>query len=112
MERIEAAEILRDTPIDIRSPKDDIYDKYFTAQMMAIEALQEPELPCKIGDTVYGIRRWHDTNVVKAGTVSEMFYTQNGKLMIVIKNVCRGHWGEKIFGTFEKAEAALKGENK
>lgn len=67
------------------------------------------ELPCKIGDTVYGIRRWHGTKIAKAGTVSEMFYTQEGKLMIVVKYVCRGHWGEKIFRTLEEAEAALKG---
>lgn len=66
-------------------------------------------LPCKIGDTVYGIRRWHGTKIAKAGTVSEMFYTQEGKLMIVVKYVCRGHWGEKIFATLEEAEAALKG---
>ena len=67
------------------------------------------ELPCKIGDTVYGIRRWHGTKIAKAGTVSEMFYTQEGKLMIVVKYVCRGHWGKQIFATLEEAEAALKG---
>lgn len=73
------------------------------------EAGRLVELPCKIGDMVYGIRRWYGTNIAKAGPVSEMFYTQNGKLMIVIKNVCRGHWGDKIFATLEEAEAALKG---
>ena len=67
------------------------------------------KLPCKIGDTVYGTRRWHGTKIAKAGTVSEMFYTQEGKLMIVVKYVCRGYWGEKIFATLEEAEAALKG---
>lgn len=66
------------------------------------------ELPCKIGDTVYGIRRFHGDRIVKAGTVSEMFYNQNMKLVIVIKNLCRGGWGENIFGTREEAEEALK----
>lgn len=66
------------------------------------------ELPCKIGDTVYGIRRYHD-RIVKAGTVSEMFYNRDGELIIAIKNVCRGCWGRQIFGTYEEAEAALKG---
>ena len=65
-------------------------------------------LPCKIGDTVYGIRRYQD-RIVKSGTVSEMFYNQNMELIITIKNVCRGCWGENIFGTREEAEAALKG---
>lgn len=65
-------------------------------------------LPCKIGDTVYGIRRYQD-RIVKAGTVSEMFYNRDGELIIAIKNVCRGCWGKQIFGTREEAEAALKG---
>ena len=65
------------------------------------------ELPCKISDTVYGIRRYQD-RIVKAGTVSEMYFNQNMKLVIVIKNLCRGFWGENIFETYEEAEAALK----
>ena len=64
-------------------------------------------LPCKIGDTVYGIRRYQD-RIVKSGTVSEMFYNQNMELIIAIKNVCRGCWGKQIFATLEEAEAALK----
>ena len=68
------------------------------------------KLPCKIGDTVYGIRRYQD-RIVKAGTVSEMFYNRDGELIIAIKNVCRGCWGRQIFETREEAEAALKGEN-
>ena len=67
------------------------------------------ELPCKIGDTVYGIRRFHGDRIVKSGTVSEMYFNQNMKLIIVIKNLCRGSWGGNIFGTREEAEAALKG---
>ena len=69
------------------------------------------ELPCKIGDTVYGIRRYKG-RIVKSGTVSEMFYNQYGELIIAIKNVCRGCWGKQIFATLEEAETALKGENK
>lgn len=65
------------------------------------------ELPCKIGDTVYGIRRYQN-RIVKSGTVSEMFYNQYGELIIAIKNVCRGCWGKQIFATLEEAEAALK----
>ena len=37
----EAIEILRDTPVDLRSPReDDIHILYAKAQMMAIEALK------------------------------------------------------------------------
>ena len=42
MTREEAIKILRDTPIDIRSTReDDIHTLYATAQNMAIEALQQ-----------------------------------------------------------------------
>ena len=83
-----------------------------TQKLAHYEDLEEQgrliELPCKIGDTVYGIRRYQD-RIVKAGTVSEMFYNRDGELIIAIKNVCRGCWGRQIFGTYEEAEAALKG---
>lgn len=43
----EAFEILRDTPIDLRSTReDDIYTLYATAQHMALEAL-EKQIPKK-----------------------------------------------------------------
>jgi len=48
MTRTEAIEILRDTPIDIRSPReDDIHTLYATAQNMAIEALSAEPIRCK-----------------------------------------------------------------
>ena len=48
MTREEAIEILQDTPIDIRSTReDDIHTLYATAQNMAIEALHKTEwIPC------------------------------------------------------------------
>lgn len=66
------------------------------------------ELPCKIGDAVYGIRRYHSERKVQSGVVSEMYFSQKNRLIIVIKHIGRGYWGESIFGSFEEAEAALK----
>ena len=66
------------------------------------------ELPCKIGDTVYGIRRYYSERKVQSGVVSEMYFSQKNRLIIVIKHIGRGYWGESIFGSFEEAEAALK----
>lgn len=66
------------------------------------------ELPCKIGDAVYGIRRYHSDRKVQSGVVSEMYFSQKNRLIIVIKHIGRGYWGESIFGSFEEAEAALK----
>ena len=70
------------------------------------------ELPCKIGDTVYGIRRYHGVRKVQYGIVSEMYFTRENRLQIAIKHVCRGYWGENIFGSLEEAEAALKEREK
>ena len=66
------------------------------------------ELPCNIGDAVYGIRRYHSERKVQSGVVSEMYFSQKNRLIIVIKHICRGYWGENIFGSFEEAKAALK----
>ena len=78
------------------------------------------ELPCKIGDKVYGVRRFHSEgderfrvlSEICCGVVSEMYFTSQNRLQILIENVCCGYWGENIFGTLEEAEAALKGEDK
>ena len=43
MGRKEAVEIIRNTPIDIINPEENVYSKYFTALILAIEALQEQE---------------------------------------------------------------------
>lgn len=66
------------------------------------------ELPCKIGDVVWAIRYFHCRLIPQEGTVSEMFFTKEMKLLIRVKYVGCGHWGEKIFATREEAEAAIK----
>lgn len=66
------------------------------------------QVPCKIGDTVFGIRNYRGKTHVQKGFVGEMFFTKDMKLMIVVKHICYGHWGEKVFATYEEAELALK----
>ena len=46
MDRKEAVEILRNTPIDIINPEENVYSKYFTSLILAIEALQEKDHRC------------------------------------------------------------------
>lgn len=65
-------------------------------------------IPCRIGQVVYGIRNYKGISSVQKGFVSEMFFTKDMKLMIVVKHVCRGEWLEKVFPTFESAEAAMR----
>lgn len=73
-------------------------------------AVDAVELPCKIGDTVWCIRNFHGHKNAQEGIVSEMLFTKEMKLQIVVKYVGRGIWGEKIFATREEAEAKLRKE--
>lgn len=72
--------------------------------MPTIDAIH---IPCKIGQVVYGIRNYKGISSVQKGFVSEMFFTKDMKLMIVVKHICRGEWLEKVFPTYESAEAAI-----
>lgn len=65
------------------------------------------ELPCKMGDIVWGIKKFHHGQAVKQGTVYQMFFIDDMRLCICVKNVCRGEWGKNVFATKEAAEAAI-----
>lgn len=65
-------------------------------------------LPCKVGDTVWGIRNYNGVSHPQQGKVDQMYYTNDMRLHIKIKHICIGEWGNKIFLTREEAEAAIK----
>lgn len=65
-------------------------------------------LPCKVGDTMWGIRNWRGVNRPESGVVSEMFFREDMELVIVLRHLCRGIYGQKIFSSYEEAEQALK----
>lgn len=64
-------------------------------------------LPCKLGDMAWGIKRCHLGNAVKQGEVYQMYFGEEMRLCICVKNVCRGEWGVNVFGTKEEAEEAV-----
>jgi hypothetical protein len=72
-------------------------------------------LPCKIGDTVWGIRYHTGVPYIKQGMVSEMAYLEDMRLAIAVKFApkynTRGFWGVTIFATREECEAALGGKD-
>lgn len=80
----------------------------FRDSLETAPAVNAIELPCNIGDTVWCIRNFHGHKHPQEGIVSEMNFTRDMKLQIVVKYVGCGHWGEKIFPTREEAEAAIK----
>lgn len=69
-------------------------------------------IPCKIGDTVYAIRRYNGERSVKQGKVSQMFFTDDMELCIVVAHVARGLWGKTIFGSVGEAVKAIKERKK
>lgn len=64
-------------------------------------------LPCKIGDTVWAIRSFHGIKHPQEGIVSEMLFTNDMKLQIVVKYVARGEWGKEVFPTCKDAQEAI-----
>lgn len=69
-------------------------------------------LPCRIGDTVWAIRCYRGVLVPQQGRVSEMLFTDDMKLCIVVKHICRGEWGKTVFATKEDAERAIAERSK
>lgn len=72
-------------------------------------------LPCKIGDTVWAVRYYGKTPVIKQCVVSEMAYLEDMRLAIAVKAdrkySVRGFWGVNIFATREECKAALGGKD-
>lgn len=66
------------------------------------------DVPCKIGDAVWGIRQFNGVLHPQQGFVSEIFFTKDMRLMIVVKYVCRGEWGKNVFGTQIEAQRAVE----
>jgi hypothetical protein len=76
----------------------------FLAKLPKVDAV---EVPCKIGDFVWAIRSFKGHKHPQRGIVSDMFFTRNMKLQIVVKYVARGEWGKTVFATDKDAYAAI-----
>ena len=67
-------------------------------------------LPCKVGDTVFGICRYgKHAPFVAEGLVKEMYFANEDMRMCIVAKGFRGEWGKVIFGTREEAERAMEG---
>ena len=56
-------------------------------------------LPCKIGDMMWCIKNQAGIYTAQQGIVSEIFFRSDMELIIVVKYVGRGVYGDKIFST-------------
>ena len=78
--------------------------RYDINQIPTVDAIA---LPCKVGDEVWCIR---DTKVYQKpvkGTVTEIYFRDNMDMCIVVRRLCRGRWGERVFATEQEAQAAI-----
>ena len=97
-------------------PKNQDYGTGYYSALSVVEGMlayastvDAVELPCRIGDSVWGIRKHNRGKEVKQGTVSQMLFVEDMKLCLCVKNVCRGEWGKNVFATKQEAEVALEG---
>ena len=72
-------------------------------------AAKKSLLPCKIGDKVFGLRRYGDQRLLKYGKVKGISYNEKMELEIHVHQIGKGIWGRDIFGTEADALAALHG---
>ncbi len=70
------------------------------------------EVPCKVGDLVWGIKRWNRGQKAIQSVVTQMYFGDNMRLGIIVKGVCHGEWGKNVFATEEEALAKIDGERK
>lgn len=66
------------------------------------------ELPCKVGDEVWCIKRYSRGYQVVNGRVNELYFTEGMQLGISVYHVTKGQWGKKIFATRKEAEEAFE----
>lgn len=67
--------------------------------------------PCMIGQTMWAIRDYKGIKQPQKGIVSDMYFTKDMSLHIVVKFVARGEFGKTVFLTEEEAQAALAAKN-
>lgn len=63
--------------------------------------------PCKVGDEVWCVRNTKVYNKPVKGVVTEIYFRDNMDMCIVVRRLCRGRWGERVFATEQEAQAAI-----
>ena len=67
------------------------------------------DIPCRVGDTVWGISHAGNHRLVNSGIVSEIYFPDESMNPIIkVRKVCSGRWGEKVFATEEEANKAIE----
>ncbi len=72
-----------------------------------LKSVDAMEVPCKMGDEVWGLKKYRGRQLPKQGIVCQMYFGDDMRLCISVKNVCRGEWGKNVFATEAEAQAAI-----
>ena len=64
-------------------------------------------IPCKVGDEVWCVRDTRVYNKPVKGVVTEIYFRDNMDMCIVVRRLCRGRWGERVFATEQEAQAVI-----
>lgn len=70
------------------------------------------EVPCKIGQTAWIIRNFKGTIRPYAGTIDALNINKDMQLIVNVKYLGCGLWGEKVFPSEAAALEAIKGKTK
>ena len=63
--------------------------------------------PVKIGDFAWVIRNYKGIPHAQTGKVTDMYFTREMELHVVVSHIARGAWGKTVFATQEEAEKAI-----
>lgn len=70
-------------------------------------------LPCRVGDVVWGISRKFDRRYIGCGDVSEIYFSDKSMTPAIrVHRVCTGFWGVDVFATEREALAAVELEKR
>lgn len=112
-ELFEQIHLLSVTVTGLRSGKGVLseYAKHYRESVLRIvdeaPTVDAIPMPCKMGDEVWGLRKTRYSLSPEKGIVHHMYFGDDMRLCICVKNVCRGEWEKNVFATYEEAEAAL-----
>lgn len=84
------------------------YPAIVKAALEKAPAVDAVVLPCRIGDEVWTAKRGSWGWKAVKGPVSQMAFTEDMRIIIMVHRICQGFWGERIFATQEEAEAEVK----
>ena len=81
---------------------------YRNGYVEGFAAAKAAAVPCKIGDTVFALRKYLDKCLLKHERVIGMEYDKDMQLQIHVRHTCQGLWGVDVFGTKEEALAEMQ----